>query len=95
MVIDVTTFRLAAGTAEDDFLVADRRWQTELVPNRDGFVRRTTANRDGGWLVITLWSTEADAVAFETDTAGHEARQAFDDHVAADSRRAVRYDTLD
>jgi heme-degrading monooxygenase HmoA len=95
MVIDVTTFRLTPGTAEDDFLAADRRWQTELVPNRPGFVRRTTAHRDGEWAVITLWSTEADAVAFEADTAGHEARQAFDQHVAAESRHAVRFDTLD
>jgi hypothetical protein len=95
MVIDVTTFRLAAGTAEDDFLAADRRWQTELVPNRDGFVRRTTAHRDGAWTVITLWATEADAVGFEADTAAHEVRRAFDRHIAAESRRAVRYDTLD
>jgi hypothetical protein len=95
MVIDVTTFRLAAGRADDDFLTVDRRWQTELVPNRDGFVRRTTAHRDGEWAVITLWATDADADAFEADTAGHEVRRAFDQHVAAESRHAVRYDTLD
>jgi hypothetical protein len=95
MVIDLTTFRLAPGTLEDDFLAADRRWQTELVPNRDGFVRRTTAHRDGEWVVITLWFTEADAVAFEADTAGHGVRQAFDQYVAAESRRVSRFDTLD
>jgi hypothetical protein len=95
MVIDVTTFRLASGVHEDDFLAADRRWQTELVPNRSGFVRRTTARRDGAWVVITLWASEADAGAFEAETAGHEVRSVFDEHVAGESRRALRYDTLD
>ena len=80
MVVDVTTFRLVAGADLDEFLAADRRWQTELVPNRDGFLRRTTARRDTEWVVITLWATEADAVAFEADTAGHER--------AADLRRS-------
>ena len=95
MVVDVTTFRLAAGADEDEFLAVDRRWQTELVPNRDGFVRRTTARRAGDWVVITLWATEADAVAFEADTAGHEVRRAFEALVDAESVRAARYDTLD
>jgi hypothetical protein len=95
MVIDVTTFRLAPGTSEEDFLAADRRWQTELVPNREGFVRRTTAHRDDEWVVITFWANEADAGSFEADTAGHEVRRAFDRHVVAESRRAARYDTLD
>jgi hypothetical protein len=76
-------------------LAADRRWQTELVPNRDGFVRRTTACRDGEWAVITLWATEEDAASFETHTAGHEVRRDFDEHVDAESRRAARFDTLD
>jgi heme-degrading monooxygenase HmoA len=95
MVVDVSSFRLAAGTAEDDFLAADLRWQTELVPNRDGFLRRTTARRDGEWVVITLWATEEDAAGFETDTAGHDVRRDFDQYVAVESRRAARYDTLD
>jgi hypothetical protein len=95
VVIDVTTFRLAAGAAEDEFLALDRRWQTELVPNRDGFVRRTTARRAGDWVVITLWATEADALSFETDTAGHEVRRAFEAAVAPESVRTARFDTLD
>jgi len=95
VVVDVTTFRLAAGADEGEFLAADRRWQTELVPNRDGFLRRTTARRDGEWAVITLWSTEADIVAFEAATAGHEVRRAFEAKVAPESVRAARYDSLD
>lgn len=95
MVVDVTTFRLAPGVGEEDFLAADRRWQNELVPHRDGFLRRTTAGRQGEWVVITLWATEVAAATFETDTRGHEVRQVFDRYVATESRRAARYDTLD
>jgi heme-degrading monooxygenase HmoA len=95
VVVDVTTFRLAAGAGEDEFLAVDRRWQTELVPNCDGFVRRTTARRAGDWAVITLWATEADAVAFETESAGHEVRRAFEAAIDSQSVRAARFDTLD
>jgi hypothetical protein len=95
VVVDVTTFRLAAGADEDGFLAVDRRWQTELVPNRDGFVRRTTARRAGQWVVITLWATETDAIAFEAETAGHEVRHAFEAAVDSESVRAARFDTLD
>jgi hypothetical protein len=94
MVIDVRTFHLATGVDEDEFLAADRRWQTELVPHQDGFLRRTTARRDGEWVVVTLWANEAAAVAFEADSAGREVRRAFDEFVV-ESSGAARYDTLD
>jgi hypothetical protein len=95
VVVDVNTFRLVPGVDEDEFLAMDRRWQTELVPNRDGFVRRTTARRAGDWAVITLWATEVDAVTFEAETAGHEVRRAFEAAIDAQSVRAARFDTLD
>jgi heme-degrading monooxygenase HmoA len=95
VVVDVTTFRLAAGMDEDEFLAVDRRWQTELVPNRDGFVRRTTARRAGEWAVITLWATEADAAAFAAETAGHKVRRAFEAALDTQSVRTARFDTLD
>ena len=64
MLIENLTFRLASGVDEDDFLEADRKVQTELVPNLPGFVRRTTARgEDGGWLVVTLWGSADDANA--------------------------------
>ncbi len=68
-VVEVTRFRLADGVGDEAFLALDRRLQTELVPNRTGFLRRTTAHRDGDWVVVTLWSTEDDASLFERDTA--------------------------
>ena len=62
-VVEVTQFRLADGVKDDAFLAHDRRLQTELFPNRPGFLRRTTARRDGDWVVVTLWSNEDDAAS--------------------------------
>jgi len=46
-VVETTSFRLALGANEDAFLALDRRVQTEVIPNHPGFIRRTTARRDG------------------------------------------------
>jgi hypothetical protein len=70
VLIENLTFRLASGVDEADFLEADRKVQTELVPNLTGFIRRTTARgSDGEWLVVTLWASaaEADAAPPATD----------------------------
>ncbi len=95
MVLEVTTFRLASGVEDATFLALDRRWQTELVPNRSGFVRRTTARRDGAWVVVTLWSREEDAAAFDAESATSEVRRAFEDCLEAGSLQTTRVDTLD
>ena len=50
-IVEIATFTLAEGVADDAFLALDRRVQTELVPNQPGFMRRTTApgDRNGWW----------------------------------------------
>ena len=94
MIIETLTGRLAAGVDEQAFLEADRRFQTEFVPNHRGFVRRTTARGPGGeWMVLTFWGTVGDADA--------SAALAHDDPVASafaamiDGARVERYETLD
>ncbi len=94
-VVEITAFSLKPGVDDDAFLASDKRVQTELVPNRPGFVRRTTARRDGAWVVVTLWASEDDAVAFETETAGDDVRLTFENHIDAASLRTKRFDTLD
>jgi hypothetical protein len=94
-VIEVQTFRLAPGVDDDTFLSADRRVQTEFIPNHPGFARRTTARgEDGEWAVITLWSSadEADASARlgETDAV----MQAFVALIDASTYRVARYTEL-
>lgn len=62
MVIEVTTFRLLPAVAEPDFLVTDKRFQTEFAYLQPGLLRRTTGrDRDGNWVVIDVWTTAADA----------------------------------
>jgi hypothetical protein len=63
-VIEILTFRLAAGGGEDAFLAADRRVQVEFAYQQPGLMRRTTARAaDGEWIVIDLWRAAEDADA--------------------------------
>jgi heme-degrading monooxygenase HmoA len=94
-VVEVSTFRLAAGTDEPTFLAADRRVQTELVPNQPGFLRRTTARRDEAWVVVTLWSSLAAAADFEQLSHDHSAWTAFSGLLEPGSLATDRFETLD
>ncbi len=94
-VVAVTTFRLVEGADESAFLQADRRVQTELVPNQPGFMRRTTAHRGHDWLVVTLWRDEEAAIAFDVLASTHEVQREFDAFVNAASVATSRFDTLD
>lgn len=94
-VVEVTRFLLADGVSEDEFLALDRRLQTELVPNRPGFLRRTTARRGGDWVVVTLWATEEDASSFERATASDPLVTEFTRRMAPGSLQQARFDTLD
>ena len=83
MVIEVTTFRLAAHADETAFLAADRRVQTQFMATLGGFRRRTTARGTAGeWLVIVLWNSASDA-----DAAAEDAREHFGRHGVLVARR--------
>jgi heme-degrading monooxygenase HmoA len=94
-IVEVTTFRLAEGVTDASFQALDRRVQTELVPNQPGFMRRTTARHGDEWLVVTLWSTEEAAGAYERTAGGHPLQTAFVDAVEAGTFHLTRYVTLD
>ena len=94
--IEITTFRLAPDADGEAFKAADRRVQTRFAYRQAGLLRRTTATgSDGDWVVISLWSDEADAVA---------ARRRWDDDgdagdflsfVDRTTIQNQRFDTLD
>jgi hypothetical protein len=66
-VIEIMSFRLSPGTSEAAFLAADRRVQEEFARRQPGLLSRTTARgEDGGWIVIDLWRSAADADACDT-----------------------------
>lgn len=67
-VMEIVTFRLAGDADEAAFLRWDERVQTEFLPNRDGFLRRTTAKaHDGSWATVLMWSSAAEAEAAHVD----------------------------
>ncbi len=94
-IVEITTFRLAAGVTDGAFLALDKRIQTELVPNQPGFLRRTTARHGDDWLVVTLWAGEADAAAFQRSIDGHPLEVEFERTVEAGTLHLTRYTTLD
>jgi uncharacterized protein (DUF2237 family) len=94
-VVEITTFRLAESVTDDAFLALDKRLQTELVPNRPGFLRRTTARHGDQWLVVTLWWSEANAAAFARETEDDPLQVEFARIVEAGSLHLTRYETLD
>jgi heme-degrading monooxygenase HmoA len=96
MLMETVTFRLAADTDESAFLEADKRVQTEFIPNQPGFLRRTTARgHDGEWLVVVLWNSENDADTCTSQSDGHPATMAFTALLDSSTLRTKRYETLD
>ena len=96
-VVEVTTFRLRLpeGADEASFLALDKRVQTELVPNRPGFIRRTTAHRGADWVVVTLWASEAEASAFADAVTADPVWTEFVRCHEPGSQSTQRFDTLD
>jgi hypothetical protein len=95
-VIETDTFRLSDGADIRRFLDADRRVQTELMLRKPTFLRRTTARgRDGEWLVVVLWYSEADANASRAQLGDGSANAAFMAFVDEATLTSRRYETLD
>jgi hypothetical protein len=95
-VIELLTFRLAAGAATDELLSVDRRVQLELMLHHTGLLRRTTArNAEGDWVVMTLWESPEYADASALVARGHEDLVAFESLTDQGTARLERYETLD
>lgn len=94
-IVEITTFRLADGVTDEIFLALDKRIQTELVPNQEGFLRRTTARHGDDWLVVTLWASDDDAAGFQRRIDGHPLQAEFERVVEAGTVHLTRYTTLD
>jgi hypothetical protein len=95
-VVETTTFRLAEGADHDAFLDADKRVQTEVIPNHAGFLRRTMARAsDGEWLVVVLWRSEHEADLSHRLAADHPVTGEFMALVDQATICTSRYTTLD
>jgi hypothetical protein len=94
--IEIMTFRLAPGAAEDAFRAADRLVQTDFAYRQPGLLRRTTARADdGSWIVIDLWRSAADADATDARWDADPVTAAFMALLDGASVRTERYATLD
>ena len=87
MVIETTTFRLAAGADEEAFVALDAQLQCDFAYQQPGLGRRTIArgvgDRSDEWVVVQLWGTLADAEAAEArwreDALAQQYRSYLDD----------------
>ena len=98
MIVEHTTFRLAAGVTESAFLEADRRVQAEFSPFCQGFLRRTTARsleHDGSWLVEYLWGDLESADAASDPARTDDAVRSFRAYMDPDTVEVRRFQTLD
>jgi hypothetical protein len=94
--IEIMRFRLAAGCDEASFLAADRRLQQEFACQQPGLLRRTAARgEDGGWIVIDLWRSAADADACAQRWDHDQVAQAFMATVDRSSVSTERYQELE
>jgi hypothetical protein len=96
VVIEIMRFRLAPGTAEKEFLAADRKLQEEFACQQPGLLRRTTARgEDGGWIVIDLWRSAADADECDRRWDSDPVAQAFMTLLDRSTVTTERYHPLD
>jgi hypothetical protein len=95
-VIEIMRFRLPPGADQAAFLAADRRVQQEFAYQQPGLLRRTTGRgEDGGWIVIDLWRSAADADACDVRWERDEVTQAFMSLLDRSSVAVERYQELD
>jgi hypothetical protein len=95
-VIEIMRFRLPPGADQTAFLAADRRVQQEFAYQQPGLSRRTTARgEDGGWIIIDLWRSAADADACDVRWERDEVTQAFMSLLDRSSVAVERYQELD
>jgi hypothetical protein len=99
MLIEITTFELAASADESAFLEADARMQQQFAHLQPGLVRRTTARGDGGetakWLVLTFWYSAETADRAASAAAADECAQTFRALIDESTIETRRYSTLD
>ena len=98
MVVEVTTFRVSAGTDDAALVDADARWQEALMLRASGFVRRTfgrSVDDARGWAAISLWGTLDDAIAAQGLASADAAGQAFYAFAEEGTIEVRRYTALD
>lgn len=94
--IEITTFRLAAGVEPSSFVTADAEAQMGFYNLQPGLLRRTTARSDDGeWVVVTLWASAQHADDAASGSSSDPACLAVADLVDDTTLALRRYAELD
>jgi heme-degrading monooxygenase HmoA len=92
VVIEIVTFRLAAGTSVAGFKTLDRAVELQHVAKQPGFISRESAAGDNGeWLVVVHWRSVRDAEASMASFASAPAAQSFMAQIDAPTMTMRRY----
>jgi hypothetical protein len=94
-VIELMRFRLPPDGDEAAFLAVDRRVHEEFAYQQPGLLRRTTARgENGGWIVICVWRSSADADSAEARGESDDLTCAFLALLDSSSISVERYQEL-
>jgi len=95
-VIEIMAFNLADGVTDSEFRIADSALQMRFAYQQPGIIRRTTGRaEDGAWLVMTLWSSHAQADASDSAGVDDDRVSRFKSMIDLQTVRVKRFDTLD
>jgi len=93
-VVEIVTIKLNQGVSVEEFALVDKAVEDEHVSKQPGFISRTTAQRDGKWLVIVHWES-AKAAQDSMDTfAKAPAASKFISMIDASSMTMTRYNLV-
>jgi hypothetical protein len=88
-VIAMDVFSLSAGADEAAFLARNEQVQEWSHANCKGLLRRTVARNDRAWLVLSAWTSRADAEAELPDE-----RPTLDEFIDPSTFRHNSFDSL-
>jgi hypothetical protein len=95
VIVEIITFRLAAGASSDEFLAADSKVQSDFYYRQPGIVRRTTARSGDDWCVVLFWQRMDDAQSAAQASASDPAAARFGALMDHGTVKVERYETLD
>ncbi|HET9732513.1 MAG TPA: hypothetical protein VFP54_07550 [Acidimicrobiales bacterium] len=95
-VIEITRFRLAEGSTDEELLNAEAAAQARFYYRQPGLLRRTTARGAGrGWVDLVLWASADHAAAGERAAASSPLVAALTDLIDPGSLTRERFETVD
>ncbi len=91
-VLEIASFKLAAGVSPAEFYTLDKAVEIEHVSQQTGFISRTSSfSEDGEWMVVVYWKDLASADASMQSFANAPAAAGFMENLQMESMSMKRY----